>query len=93
MPADFLLSSMIRIVLTIVPKHVEMPLLVESVIGIHHMKAGKPRSGYWATPAPGLKTEFEADSVEEGFMSSPSASIPSGHRSRITPTPHKILKQ
>jgi hypothetical protein len=77
---------MITIVLTIILKCAEIPLLVESIIGIHHMKAGKPRSGYWATPAPGLKTEFEADSVQEGFMSSPSAGIPSG----ILPGSHQL---
>jgi hypothetical protein len=43
--------------------------LAESIIGIRHMKAGKPKSGYWATPAPGTKAEFELDSVQEGCMS------------------------
>ena len=35
------------------------------------MKAGTSLSGYWATPAPGTKTEFEADSVEEKFVPRP----------------------
>jgi hypothetical protein len=40
------------------------------------MKAGKPISGYWATPAPGLRTEFEVDFVEEGFISFSPVCIP-----------------
>jgi hypothetical protein len=41
------------------------------------MKAGKPKSGCWAKPAPGLKTEFKTDSIEEGFMSVTLVRIPS----------------
>jgi hypothetical protein len=33
------------------------------------MKAGTPSTSYWATPAPGVKTEFEANSAREWFMS------------------------
>ncbi len=35
------------------------------------MQAGKPISGYWATPAPGTKAEFDVDSVEEKFVARP----------------------
>jgi hypothetical protein len=41
------------------------------------MNAGKPYLPYWAVPAPGLKTEFEADSVGVGFTSSLSLNPPS----------------
>ena len=50
---------------------------VESFAGIHDMKAGKPISLDWATPAPGSKTEFEVGSARERFMSSSGLKIPS----------------
>jgi hypothetical protein len=40
------------------------------------MKAGRPISGYWATPVWGLRTEFQVGSVEERFMFFALACIP-----------------
>jgi hypothetical protein len=54
--------------------------------GIRQMKAGKPKSGYWATAAPGMKPEFEVDSVGQGFTRFSLALIPLA----VSPAPCRL---
>jgi hypothetical protein len=57
------------------------------LLGFTKLKAGKRTARCWATPAPGLRTEFKVDSVKEGVMSFSLPRVPTWCLSMNLPSP------